>query len=446
MENFQGQKEVELLKELSLALNKPLYIVGGYVRNALGGLQESECDGACDIDICSDFDADEFLRAGAKITPINKRLGTSKVDYKGFSYEYTRFRAESYNEGGHHTPSEVDFVSDLSLDALRRDFTINSIYYDVANNKIIDPLNGAADVKNKTIRCHNPESVFSADGLRLLRLCRFAAQTGYKIDAQTLKAAKKFRANLKDIAKERKREELDKILIADTKYGVKNAHYRGLKLLTRLNLWEFLMPPLVDMDIPQNPNYHLYSVLEHTFKAVKYVPPHLRLAALLHDVGKPISLKLQGNMHSHAALGAQAAEKILADLSYPLRQIEKTKKLIELHMFDLKRDVRDNKMLLFAAENFDLIDDLQALVLADSKATGKKLRILPRFAQFKNQLIAENAPLTVKQLEIDGTDCVNAGLEGAKIGETLELLWRECVMNPQLNNREWLLAQLKLKF
>lgn len=242
----------------------PIYAVGGIVRNALLGLKGG------DLDICGPKSVEEICNGKAEYVTINKKLGTAQIKFGGIAFEYTRFRQEEYDSGGAHTPSKVEFVEDIKKDALRRDFTINSIYYDIKNNQIIDLLDGTIDLNNRVIKSYDPQRIFSADGLRLMRLCRFAAELGFEVDSNTFNAALENKHNLKDIAAERKRDELDKILFADEKYGVKDAHYRGLNLLYDLGLFEYILPSIQIMDIPQNPKYHKYSVLKHTFMAVKY--------------------------------------------------------------------------------------------------------------------------------------------------------------------------------
>ena len=156
------------------------------------------------------------------------------------------------------------------------------------------------DIEKKIIRSYNPARTFASDGLRVLRMIRIAVETGFKIDGETAKAAKENAHLLRDISPERRREELNRILVADTKYGVANAHYRGLRLIQQLGLWKYLIPQLEDgVGVAQNPKYHKYDVLEHINQTVKFVSPKNRLAALMHDVGKPYCMSKFGNMHGH---------------------------------------------------------------------------------------------------------------------------------------------------
>jgi len=436
------------LTDLAKKLNRPIYIVGGYVRNQFCGLPLK-----ADIDIASDFDGELFKKAGARAVVINKKLCTMQIKYEGDNFEYTPFRKEKYADGGHHSPISVEFISDINEDAKRRDFTANSIYYDVLNKKIVDPSGGAEDAKNKVLRCHDAEFVFKSDGLRLMRLVRLSAELGYKIDENTKTAAIGFRHQLKDISAERKRDELNKILYADKKYGIVDAHYHGIKMLHELGLWEFILPSMTKMEITQNPKWHKFNVLEHTNMAVKHCDGsinNLRLAALMHDTGKPVCQEMFGKMHGHAAVSGEIALRELgqAGLKYSKATVNEVVKLCELHMYDLDLNTSDAKMMLFCAENFDVLEKLQALKYADAKATGKNEAdiIPPRFLYFRDKLAAEGAPIKISDLKIDGHDAIKVGFKARKIKAVLYELWKECIMNPRLNNREWLLEQLKKRY
>ncbi|MCL2821891.1 MAG: HD domain-containing protein [Firmicutes bacterium] len=431
------------LNNLCALLSRPLYIVGGFVRNQICSLPLKMCD----IDIAGDFCADEFKKTGAKVLPINKKLGTAQIHFQDAVFEYTQFRTEEYDGTGSHSPIRTEFVSSLEIDAKRRDFCANSIYFDIKNNKIVDPLGGVSDTKNKVLKAFDPYLVFKNDGLRLMRLVRFASELGFEIEQKTFETAKDYCINLKDISPERKRDELDKILISDQKYGIEDAHFKGVNLLHGLNLYDFFLPSIPKMEIGQNPTYHKYNVLIHTFYAVKYAPPipNIRLAALMHDTGKPVCKQLNGNMNGHAETSAQIAINELGQngLKYPNATVGQVAMLCRLHMYDLKGDVSDSKMKIFVATHFELIDKLQQLKTADALATGFPLKFVPRFKAFKDQLIKENAPIYLKSLKVNGHDAIKAGFKNQQIALVLTQLWKMCLIDPKLNNRKWLLAQLE---
>lgn len=429
-----------LIKLNSLA-SSPIYVVGGYVRNHFAGL------GNTDIDIAGPVISEALgISKRYQTKVVNYKLGTAIIKYNEDVFEYTPFRVEKYADDGSHTPIEVKFTTDLKADALRRDFTCNAIYYDITNDEIIDPLHGLQDIEHKILRAYNPDKIFASDGLRILRMVRIAAETGFKIDGATAMSAKKNAEKLRDISAERRREELNRILVADTKYGVANAHYRGLKLLAQLGLLKYIIPQLEDeAGLEQNPKYHKYDVLEHTFRTVQASPPEVRLAALMHDVGKPYCVNKFGNMHGHETVSANIVKYTLGEygLKYPNAVIEEVAFLCANHMYDADFLTKKGKLRVFVAKNFDVIDKLSALIIADRKATGMEHTEYERLSKVKQQLIEENAPIKVTDLAIDGATLILEGIQPAKIGTLLNELWVSCVVDPRLNNKEWLLAQIR---
>ena len=431
----------EAVKRLAAAAGTPIYLVGGCVRNAIGNL------GDTDVDLCGPLIATALnLPRGARVKIVNYRLGTALISFMGGNYEYTPFRLEKYAEGGGHTPAEIKFTTSLEADALRRDFTVNSVYVNAATGEIKDPVGGIADIERKVLRSYAPEHTFASDGLRLLRLARLAAETGYKIDAATARAAILSAENLKDISGERKRDELEKILHADEKYGLTDAHYRGLKLVCKLGLMPYLLEPLAGADkIPQNPEYHSYDVLEHTLRTVKAAAPQVRLAALLHDIGKPYCYRMYGNMHGHETAGGVIARDVLGQrvLRYDKDTVERTARLVENHMYDRDGKTKEGKLRLFIARNLDILDDLALLMRADKLGTGKVTEEElgeNRLLALRDRMVAEGVPFSLQDLEISGADLTDLGYEGAAVGEFLADVHRRCVLEPHLNTRAWLMA------
>ncbi len=423
--------------EFISGLGENVYVVGGYVRNSLCGLKTS------DIDIAGPIPALALkLPPHTTMTMVNHRMGTAQLVHDDVKYEYTPFRTEVYNAGGEHTPVQVFFTDDLESDAMRRDFCCNAIYYNVKRDEIIDPLGGVRDTEMKILRgCH--KRVFESDGLRLLRLVRLAAELGFKIEGETAMSAKVNSDNLADITTERKRAELDKILYADTVNGIENAHYRGLKLLKQLDIWRNLIPEIAAMgNIAQPPQFHKYDVMEHSFMCVRYAPPmrNLRLAALLHDVGKVYCYNKFGNFHGHEKNSEIMARAILTRLRYPNDVIDQVSRLCKLHMYDMRGDARESKVRVFVAKNYDILDKLVALIKADRKATGmvQDSDEKHRFETVREKMIADGAPIIKRQLKITGKELADMGFESEAISAALETLWRECVIDPKLNNSDTL--------
>lgn len=417
-----------------------IFVVGGFVRNYFANLGETDIDlaGAGLL----------VLPKNYRVKTVNFRLGTVEVKQGVDKFEYTPFRTENYI-GGNHTPSDVVFTKDLRLDAKRRDFTCNSVYYDIKNDEVIDPENGLKDIENKVLRARNPQEVFAADGLRLLRMVRIATETGFKIDGETARVAASQVDMLRDISPDRIREELGKILVADTKYGVKNAHYRGLKLLHKLGFFKYVLPPIdICEGVLQNPAYHKFDVLEHTFQTVRYAHPSVRLAALMHDLGKPYCLRQFGNMHGHEKVSAQIVHRALGaeGLHYSNDIIEETAALCLHHMYDMTGETRESKVKQFIVKNYDIIDKLILLIKADIAGCGMGIEITHhRFETIKENMLALDTPMTISDLAIGGSVLVSLGLNGEAVGAELRRLHELCVQSPQLNTAGKLMDIAKRK-
>jgi tRNA nucleotidyltransferase (CCA-adding enzyme) len=425
----------------------PLYVTGGYVRNCLMGLPPS------DIDICSSLrveDVEKLLQGtGYKCINSYGRLGTLKISCGEESYEYTVFRRDSYEKG--HTPVSVEFCQSPYEDACRRDFTVNSIYYDIQKDEICAPLNGLKDIENKVIRASDPRKVFSEDGLRLLRMVRFASELNFEIDPKTFAAAKSFDYLIKDITSERIYEEFNKILHSDCKYPGISAgrfpHYTGFKQLKELGLLPYILPEIeLSYGLGQREDFHKYDVFEHTAQTLRFSDKSIRLAAVLHDIGKGICFQRSGNFYGHENVGAEYAEKLLGQkgLKCSTALIEETAFLIRYHMYDLNCKTKENKIKLFIAANRKYINKLLLLKQADYLGCGLQSGIAPtvdRWKKIEKKMIDENTPFTVKELEIGGLDVKELGCPERSISGILKQLLKECVLNPKLNKREILLQK-----
>ena len=169
---------------------------------------------------------------------------------------------------------------------------------------------------------------------------------------------------------------------------------------------------------------------------------NLRLAALLHDVGKEYCFNKFGNFHGHEKCSEVEVRIILNRLRYPKDVIEQVCRLCALHMYDMRGDAREAKLRVFVAKNYDILDKLVELMRADKLATGMcaadEPRVKHRFEIIRSKMIAENAPILKKQLKISGKDLAEMGFESEAISAALEKLWRDCVINPAYNNAEWL--------
>lgn len=415
-----------------------------------------------DYDICGSVSPQEILdmldKQDYAINSINKTTGTIVIYDKKTKdkFEYTTFRKEVYSPGGGHTPIKVEFVNDLKSDAKRRDFTVNSIYCEVLSGEIIDPLSGVSDIENKIIRTSDlPEKTFSSDGLRIMRMARFACQLGFNIENQTIQLAEKFCSNLKDISAERIRDELVLILSADEKYpGLTKGtfpHYRGLKILEKVGFFNYYLTELyLGKNISQREDFHAYDVFEHSLQAVKFSHKSVRLAALLHDVGKPESHILDGNMFRHNIIGEELCGKILGQhgLRFPKSEIAFVKRLVNLHMVDIKCEMREVKVRLLIIENIDIIEQLFQLKQADYLGCGIKRDICPtveRWCAIYESMRQEKIPFTLKELDVCAMDIIEEypEIEQKFLSSILKELHKNVIVKNLKNDKNQLLCNVK---
>lgn len=442
------------LKILSYYLPS-LYVVGGYVRNSLLGLRGG------DIDVAAEYRAEELPDALAntefRTAGINRRLGTVKIysrEDRDFSVEYTTFRIDSYPVGsGVHTPSDVVFTKDINRDAFRRDFSANAVYYSIDSDEFTDPAGGVADIGRRVLRTTaSPEKVFSEDGLRIMRMSRLAAELNFTVEEETFAAAKKMSGLLRDISAERIRDELMKILVADTKYpgpDTADAHLRGIRMLDESGALDVILPEIAEAKgMEQKPEYHVYDVFEHLVQTMYYCPPHLRLAGLLHDIGKPASVKKTGKMHLHSDLGTQMARKILGrnGLRMSNREIDTVCALIGAHMYDLDGLTSERKLRLFIADNRQIVEDVIALKRADAKASAGDPEAqsvsADRMERLRAEMLRDGTPMSVAELEINGKDLEKTSVPAEKRGWALRKVFEHVVAHPDCRTREAQLAYL----
>ena len=439
----------ENLRKLADICPFPLYIVGGSIRDFLAGYPLPE---NTDWDISAPAEEGALLAAakesGFTARAVYRATGTVKLeDSAGKGYEFSRFRSDKYVRGV-HTPVEIFFTEDINLDARRRDFCANAVYFDIKSGEFLDPLGGIPDIEKRTLRTVAPaEKVFGEDGLRLMRLARISAQTGFMPDTECLEGAKRNAALVKDIAAERIFTELQLLLHADALHGDPIAPYRGLSLLRETGVLREIIPELALGDkMPQRADFHDHDVLEHSIRCVRYAPPEIRLAALLHDVGKPFCFLRDGNFHAHPEEGARIARDVLTRLKAPKKVIAETETLVRVHMRDFNLLMKPNKVRRELVECRPLLDELFALKQADYSACKDDLSPAPAATKWRAELQkmkAEGAPLSLKELAVDGKDAKRAGIPPVKISEVLEDLLFYCAFDGARNDREHLLKRLK---
>ena len=410
------------LKKLSSLFPTKLYVVGGAVRDSLLGYELS------DYDLSSSLMGEEVIEllkdTEFKVTPHSLKLGTLGIKVGKTTMEYTAFRKDSYSKTGEHGPEKVEFNVGILEDAKRRDFTINAIYYDVEEEKIVDPLGGVKDLERGVITTtRDPEEVFEEDALRILRMVRFSASLGFEIEDETFLASQKRAYTISTLAPERIQEELNKILVSDTLHGIKDAHIRSIIMLVKCGAIEQIIPELLEgIGVAQPKKYHAYDVYNHVLHTLRVAPPHLRLVALLHDIGKPRSIDEEGHMTEHPYVGAQMARDILMRLRYPIKDIERITKLIEIHMYDVKCIFEDSAVRIFILRNHELFEDLILLKQADFLAHGIQSGESPTVTKLKRLMreMKENSvAFTLKELPIDGRTLIELRVSPKERAKTL---------------------------
>lgn len=460
MIDIKTPPQLELLAEAVREAGGRLYYVGGSVRNSLLGLPAS------DLDITGKLLQNEVMELcaakGIRCVMMNTALGTLHINCGDIIAEYTPFRTESYAKGGAHRPEKVAFGVSMEEDALRRDFTVNALYRDVLTGAVEDPLGGMADVEKKILRACSRDTL-SSDALRILRLVRFSAELGFAVAPETLSDAKKNAHLLVDIVPERKREELEKILIADAKYGggmvsvtpenipvtygeAENV-FGALMLLDTIGAWEYLIPELTEgRGEEQNKLYHRYTVMEHIFRAVAAAPkdPLIRLTMLLHDVGKPACFRKYGNYHMHDEIGTPMCGKILEGLRFPNKTIQNVMALVKEHMFDTGRNAKENTVRRhFAALGRENTARLITVRESDVHGCGTDDGFsAEKWRGIFTKMCTDGTPFSENELEITGKEIMEAaGLEkGIAVGEVKKELLSICIREPKNNTKERLKA------
>jgi poly(A) polymerase len=326
---LSADRAVSALATVFAGDSKQLYLVGGPVRDLLLGRQSS------DLDFTTDSlpdDTETLIRqAGASaVHTIGARFGTIGGAVYDHHVEITTFRSEAYRPSDRHP--FVVFGTNLEQDLSRRDLTINAMAVNVFTGDLIDLAGGQHDLERKLIRMvGNPAERFSEDPLRLMRVVRFATQLNFAIDSATSEAVKLAASSLREISHERVRDELYKILLS-------SHPDRGLLLLSELELLPIISPAVDAMRGMVDPEKRTFKDLfAHTLKVVSGTPANIvvRLAALLHDVGKPRTYtNIEGEVHffDHERVGATMSRRLLSELKADHRTIEQVVHLVELHM------------------------------------------------------------------------------------------------------------------
>ena len=416
-----------------------IYLVGGAVRNKFMHRKLS------DFDLTTDAHPQDVQKLFRRVIPTGIKHGTVTVLYKGYEFEITTFRIESDYSNQRH-PDKVSFSADIKEDLKRRDFTINAIALNLVTNEIIDPHNGRTDLKKKIIRCIGiPEERFNEDGLRLMRAVRFMSQLDFKIESKTYSGIKECSKNLEKVSKERIRDELIKILLS-------KEPSKAFFVMEETKLLKNVIPELSECRGVQQKSIHKYDVFDHLLYACDGAPAEsltLRMAALLHDIGKPKSLAFDDDglptFYRHEIYSAQISRTILKRLKFPVKTENQIIHLIENHMFNYQEEWTDAAVRRFiATTGKEYIDDLFLLRKADQFGmTGQKIDSLnlKLFRTHINAVLAEEHTFKIKDLKLNGNLIHNKiGVpKGPLMGVVLDFLLEAVFDDPKLNTEEKLL-------
>ncbi len=452
------------------------YIVGGCVRDLL--LKRVPKD----WDITTNAQPEQ-IQALFPDHVYENTFGTVGVKVKRFhlltppQYEYdiievTTYRTETgYSD--HRRPDQVTFVTTLTEDLARRDFTINALAASLDHStsletpietvlctlSLVDAFDGLVDMHKKVIRAvGNPEQRFEEDALRIMRAVRFASELrlptqvapseNWSIDEATLEAVQKLASSLNTISLERIRDEFSRVILSP------NAAF-GVELLRTTGLLKYIIPELEEgVGVGQN-LHHIYTVWEHNLRALETCPSkklHVRLAALLHDVGKPRTKLGDGyrsTFYNHDHVGARMTKIILARLRYPKDIIEKTTLLVDNHLFyyNVGEVTEASVRRLIKKVGLENMHDLMDVRISDRLGSG-----VPKAKPYKLRHLeymidkVSHDPLSVKMLKINGQDLMRelAIAPGPKIGAILDVLLAETIEDPLINTEEKLLTRAKV--
>ena len=415
-----------------------LYLVGGAVRDYLMGIDND------DWDFATDARPDEVMAMFPHhVIPTGLQHGTVTVRFRRQSYEVTTFRSEgAYSDSRH--PDSVTFVRSLESDLERRDFTINAFAADALDGTILDYHDGRGDLRRRLVRAiGDPQERFGEDALRMLRACRFAARLDFDIERDTFEAIRRNSSSIVKVSAERIREELYKTLMSD------NA-VKGIELMRTSGLLDHILPELVACGGVEQGGLHSMDVYHHCLATLRCActhryPPMVRLAALLHDIGKPGCRKEHDGgytFYGHDKEGARMVDALMRRLKASNDERELVTRLVREHMFNYTSQWSDGALRRFVARVSDALEPLIQLRIADALAISPdaSLDSLWEMERRIEEIRKRNDALGIRDLAVDGHDLMAIGIPaGPRLGRTLSALLDAVMDDPSLNRRETLL-------
>lgn len=424
------------------------YAVGGCVRDSIMGRSPA------DWDITTSALPKDVKKLFRRTVDTGIQHGTVTVMFKMKGYEVTTYRIDgNYSDGRH--PDSVTFASDLEEDLKRRDFTINAMAYNEKSG-LIDIFGGKEDLERKVVRAvGKAKERFGEDALRIMRSFRFAAQLGFDIDKETLKAAGELAENLKLVSAERIRVELTKLALSP--------HPGLLKKMYSVGVTKFFLPEFDRaMECGQNNPHHRFNVGEHTLEAMQSFTEkdglsekefeYIRLALLFHDLGKSRCKTTDGegtdHFHGHAKTGEKISVEIMRRLKFDNETIKTVSTLVLYH--DAKPDIKPSSVrrlmnkagteicrLLFFVQKADIMGQSEY-------KRQEKLEYLSALNEVYEQVVRERDPITVRDLAINGGDLKEMGIKpGPVMGDILKQLLELVLEEPSCNTKQALKEKVK---
>lgn len=422
--NIEISDNLRSLAESIHAHGGTLYIVGGYVRNAYLGLANT------DMDVCGDLTYDIVLELakelGYNANVVNKKLGTVLIRVsEDEEYEYTTFRKENYVEGGKHRPDDISFVTDIKLDASRRDFTANSLYYNILTGEVEDFYNGIEDIANHTLRCiKTPEEVFASDGLRILRLIRIANELGFAIEKNTRTCARTYAHQLRDISGERVLKELKKIVVSDFKYDSTNSQENFLDNFNYIHIYRYIF----------SSTFAKFKIDKHYRKNFFALPKNFRyigfcILLLSNYFGHKYTAPAQVHWTCNTYLGNSG----LKESNKNIETIISVYNVFQEIMYNRNRNYRHT---LYEFYNLDseIKKFLEAFVPDKYASLKNDVRYLRKI----------HVPLCYEELNVTNTDLINIAKIDKHLTSKVKMrLLVQCINEEISNSRDTLLAQAK---
>ena len=415
------------------------YIVGGCVRDSV---LEKKPD---DWDVTTSAQPCEIKKVFTRTIDTGIAHGTVTVLVGSDAIEVTTYRIDGEYRDNRH-PDSVEFTTNLSQDLQRRDFTINAMAYNDEEG-LIDPFGGMKDLKRQVIRCvGEPYQRFGEDALRILRAVRFAAQLEFTIDDNTKVAIQESVASLEHISAERIQVEIIKLITSPRPEVWRDAWELGIT--------KVIMPEFDTMMVTeQNTPYHMYNVGEHTIKVMENVSPNrvLRLAALLHDVGKPMMKTTDTNGIDHFKRHSEVGEKIAGDILRRLKfDNDTTNEVLRLIKWHDHRPQANERSVRRAVNKIgdDIFPSFLDLQYADTMGKSEvdlseKLKLNADLRKIYKKIKDEGQCISLKDLAISGKDLIDIGIKtGPSMGEILKRALNEVLDDPTKNTKEYLMAQI----